>query len=150
VSTVEIRCGAAADLDALARLLGFLFSIESDFRPDAIRQRRGLAMLLGDPRAAVLVAVEDHRVVGMATAQLLVSTAEGELSALVEDVVVDPEARGRGVGAQLVAQCEEWARSRGATRLQLLADRDNAAALRFYDRAGWRSTRMICLRRGSR
>lgn len=148
MSDVRIRAARSDDLDALVRLLAALFSIEADFRPDGARQRRGLAMLLGDPRAAVLVAARGEVVVGMATVQLVVSTSEGGLSALVEDVIVDEGARRAGVGARLVAACEEWSRSRAATRLQLLADRSNEAALRFYERCGWRPTNLVCMRRG--
>ena len=145
---VLVRGATVKDLDAMVRLLGVLFSIESDFRPDPARQRRGLAMLLGDPRAAVLVADLQGTVIGMATVQLLVSTAEGDLSGLVEDVVVDESARRAGVGSLLVEACEQWARARNATRLQLLTDRDNATALAFYQQRGWRPTRLACLRKG--
>jgi GNAT superfamily N-acetyltransferase len=80
----------------------------------------------------------------------VVSTAEGGLSALVEDLVVDEPERGKGVGRALLTGIEGWAFSRGATRLQLLADRGNAPALAFYAREGWSSTRLVCLRRGGR
>jgi ribosomal protein S18 acetylase RimI-like enzyme len=143
-----IRPAIAADLDALVRLLGLLFSIEADFRPDPERQRRGLALLLAAPQARVLVAEVDGRVAGMVTAQLVVSTAEGGLSALVEDLVVEAASRGRGVGRSLLAAAEGWAQERGATRLQLLADRENAPALGFYERLGWRPTQLVCWRRG--
>jgi GNAT superfamily N-acetyltransferase len=144
-----VRAARRADLDALVRLVGVLFSIESDFRPDAERQRRGLALLLDDPwRCAVLVAERDGVVVGMVTVQLVVSTAEGAFSALVEDMVVDAPERGRGVGAALLRACEAWAATRGATRLQLLADRENRSALDFYERMGWRPTALVCWRRG--
>jgi GNAT superfamily N-acetyltransferase len=146
----KIRRASAADVAALVRLLGQLFAIEADFRPEAARQRRGLGLLLADPdRTAVLVAERDGAVVGMVTAQLVVSNAEGALSALVEDMVVDEDARGDGVGRALLWAIEAWAARNGATRLQLLADRENAPALGFYERMGWRGTRLICLRRSS-
>ena len=145
----SIRNATAADLDALVRLLGVLFSIEADFRADPARQRRGLEQMLEDPeRRAVLVAERDGAVIGMATAQLVISTAEGAPSAVVEDVVIEVAERGRGAGRALLEAIEAWARSRGATRMQLLADRENVAALRFYERMGWRSTQLVCLRRG--
>jgi len=145
----SIRNATAADLDALVRLLGVLFSIEADFRADPARQRRGLEQMLEDPeRRAVLVAERDGAVIGMATAQLVISTAEGAPSAVVEDVVIEAAERGRGAGRALLEAIEAWARSRGATRMQLLADRENVAALRFYERMGWRSTQLVCLRRG--
>ncbi len=144
-----IRPVAPADLEDLVRLLGVLFSIEADFRPDPARQRRGLARMLEDPaRRLVLLAEREGAIVGMITVQLVVSTAEGGDAGLVEDLVVDEACRGAGVGRRLLDEAEEWARAQGATRLQLLADRENEPALRFYARQGWSSTRLVCLRRG--
>ena len=148
---VRIRPASTPDLPVLVRLLGDLFAIEADFTPAPERQRLGLALMLGDPRRrAVLVAEGAGQVIAMVTGQLVVSTAEGGLSVLVEDMVVDGAFRGRGVGRALLGAVEAWAAARGATRLQLLADRENAAALAFYGRAGWSSTRLVCLRRGRR
>jgi GNAT superfamily N-acetyltransferase len=146
---VRIRCARGDDGPALVALLSELFSIEADFRPDPERQRRGLALMLADPASrVVLVAERAGTVIGMVTGQLVVSTAEGAPSALVEDMVVQASARGAGVGRALLAAVEAWAAGRGATRLQLLADRENAPALDFYRRAGWRGTQLVCLRRG--
>jgi len=147
-SELGIRAATERDLDALVALLGLLFALESDFTPDPDRQRRGLAAMLADPPSrTVLVAERGGAVIGMATAQLVVSTAEGGPSALVEDVVVTAPERGRGVGRRLLGALETWAAARGASRLQLLADRENAPALRFYQRLGWRPTQLVCLRR---
>lgn len=144
-----VRSATPADVEELVRLQGVLFSIEADFQPEPERQRRGLELMLAEPeRRCVLVAEESSRVVGMIAAQLVVSTAEGAPSALVEDMVVDESARGRGLGRRLVQALEAWARGRGATRMQLLADRDNRSALRFYERMGWRATQLVCWRRG--
>ena len=144
----RIRPATPADLEAMVRLLGVLFSIEADFRPEPDRQRRGLSRLLEDPaRRMVLVAERAGTVVGMVTAQLVISTAEGGDSGLLEDLVVEERWRGAGVGCALLEEAERWVRARGASRLQLLADRGNQPALRFYARRGWSSTRMVCLRR---
>lgn len=150
-ATILIRSATAADMEALVGLLGQLFEIEADFKPNPARQRFGLAAMLADPETrAVRVAERGGDVIGMVTAQLVVSTAEGALSALVEDMIVDANHRGHGIGAALLRDIESWARARGAARLQLLADRENVPALAFYERMGWRSTRMVCLRRGGR
>lgn len=144
-----VRGATELDLDPLARLLELLFALEPDFRADRARQRRGLALLLADPsRSRVLVAERRGSIVGMITGQLVISTAEGGFSVALEDLVVAEAERGRGVGRLLLRALEAWALARGATRLQLLADRDNHPALRFYERAGWRATRLLCLRRG--
>lgn len=146
-----IRPARPADLDALVALLGELFSIEADFRPDPVRQRKGLSLLLGDRlRRAVLVAEVGGEIVGMVTGQMVISTSEGAASVWVEDMVVAGSVRRKGIGKRLLRAVEEWAAARGATRLQLLADRENPPALRFYEARGWKGTRLVCLRRGGR
>ena len=148
-----IREARTTDLDALVELLGLLFALEADFAVDAGRQRDGLGRLLaGTKNGLVLVATipgegTADQVVGMATAQVVVSTSEGGPALLVEDVVVRPESRGHGIGRALLARIESWGAALGATRLQLLADRDNAPAHDFYRSCGFQSTNLVCLRR---
>jgi GNAT superfamily N-acetyltransferase len=143
-----IRPATPGDLDALVRLLGVLFTLEADFRPDPKAQRRGLLRMLEDrERRLVLVAEVLGALVGMVTVQLVVSTAEGGDAGLLEDLVVDESVRGKGLGCELLHRAEAWAFERGATRLQLLADRENAPALRFYARLRYSPTQLVCLRR---
>lgn len=145
----RIRDAQPADLDALVDLLDVLFSIESDFAVDAERQRKGLSLMLerSDKHCCIKVAEMDGQPVGMCTAQILISTAEGGPVGLIEDMVVLPGYRNQGVGRQLMLSIEAWALERDITRLQLLADRANFTALDFYDKVGWRPTHLICLRR---
>jgi GNAT superfamily N-acetyltransferase len=133
----------------MSELLSQLFTIEADFAPDETKQRRGLQLLLDSLGAHVVVAEEQGRIIGMATVQILVSTAEGGHVGLVEDVVVDEAQRGEGVGAALLDHLQEWAEDNGLTRLQLAADRDNSAALGFYASKGWGQTKLVMLRFGS-
>lgn len=146
-----IREARTEDLDDLVELLGLLFSIEADFAPDPERQREGLSLMLGKGPRVVLVAVSSDdgtgRVIGMATAQVVISTAEGGPALLVEDVVVRPQARGRGIGKALITRIEAWGKRMGATRLQLLADRDNTGSHGFYEACGFSPTNLVCLRR---
>ncbi|HCC54994.1 MAG TPA: GNAT family N-acetyltransferase [Desulfobulbaceae bacterium] len=142
-----IRPARPADLEALVGLLRLLFAIEADFDFDPARQRQGLAMLLANDGAVVLVAEAAGRVVGMCSGQLTISTAEGGFALLVEDMVVAEAWQGRGLGRELLTVLEQWAAARKIERLQLLADRNNTAALEFYRKLGWQPTELICLRR---
>ncbi len=105
-------------------------------------------MLLTDPSdsSLVLVAVMEGKVVGMVSVQTLVSTAEGGKVGLVEDVIVDREYRGRGIGTLLLNHAVVWGRNRKLKRLQLLADRGNLPAINFYLHRGWTATNLFCLR----
>lgn len=147
--TAEIRDARMKDLEALVSLLGSLFSIEADFSVAPGCQRKGLTQILEScPKdRCIKVAEMDGRVVGMCTAQTLISTAEGGPVGLIEDMVILPEYRGKGIGRQLMACIEAWALHHDIKRLQLLVDRTNFAALDFYDKIGWRPTQLICLRR---
>ena len=142
-----VRAARLDDLEPMVDLLRLLFTIEEDFNVDATRQRQGLALLLREARACVLVAEAEGRVVGMCTGQLVISTAEGGPSLLIEDVVIATDHRGKGLGRELMAAMARWAGAQGATRMQLLADRNNLPALHFYERLGWQTTALICLRR---
>lgn len=136
---------APSDIDALVGLLNILFSIEQDFSPNEAAQRRGLELLLANPeRGQIFVARHpDEGVVGMVSAQLVVSTAIGAPSAWIEDMVVQRQFRGQGTGKLLLGKVREWALSKGAGRVQLLADADNAPALDFYQHLDWQPTRLF-------
>jgi len=144
-----VRPARITDLPVLVDLLCQLFSIETDFEVRPARHARGLRLLLGAVRrgrAYVAVAEARGEVVGMATVQTVVSTAEGARSGWIEDVVVREDLRGAGIGTALMADIAEWARASGLARLQLLTDRRNRLALAFYDRLAFQATHMICLR----
>lgn len=145
---VQIRSARLEDLPDIAALLGELFRIERDFKPDKALQQEGLRMLLGMPeRVLLLVAVQDGRVVGTCAVHDGVSTAEGARVAVLEDLVVAERFRRMGIGRALLAAAEEQAVRRGARRLQLLADRTNQPALAFYACHGWEPTQLVALRR---
>ncbi|MCU7845131.1 MAG: GNAT family N-acetyltransferase [Candidatus Thiodiazotropha sp. (ex Monitilora ramsayi)] len=144
---MNIRQATATDIDAMSLLLDQLFTIEQDFSPDREKQRRGLQLLIDSPGALVVVAEEGDEIAGMATLQLVVSTAEGGRSGVIEDVVVSEPYRGGGIGHKLMDHLLSWAESQGATRMQLLADRDNQPALDFYQKQGWSLTRLVALRK---
>jgi ribosomal protein S18 acetylase RimI-like enzyme len=57
--------------------------------------------------------------------------------AWIEDVYVVPGARRAGVGDALVARAIERAAERGARRVELDCNEDNAAALALYERHGF-------------
>ncbi len=150
VLTVDIliRPARSVDIPRMAELLKELFTLEADFSPDVEKQVHGLSALVADPsgRSLVLVADQAGSVVGMATVQTLISTAEGGRVGVVEDVIVAATHRRKGIGCLLLAEIETWSRRKGLKRLQLLADRENLSAIDFYSRCGWSKTSLICLR----
>ena len=150
IQSIRIERARNADVPALIELLAALFAIESDFSADRAKQCQGLELLLAQPddRAVLLVArSNDGRAVGMASAQLVISTAQGGPSAWIEDVVVQRALRGQGIARLLLSELLAWAQRHGATRAQLLADNANTPALDFYRHIGWEPTQLSAWRR---
>lgn len=151
---LRFRPATHNDIPSLCNLLEALFTLESDFTPDRYKQTQALQQLIdkadvnpGMPPCVVWVAQLGAQVIGMCSLQVLISTAEGGAVGLVEDVIIDADYRGQGIGQQLLHSLESWARERGLSRLQLLADIHNSGALAFYERHGWRKMQMLPMRK---
>jgi len=145
---MEIRPATAADIPALCRLLDQLFAQEAEFTPDRAAQQRGLAAIIEHPEVGeILLAHEAERPLGMVNLLYTISTALGAPVALLEDMVVDAAARGRGLGTRLLEAATATAKARGCRRITLLTDADNLDAQRFYARQGFTRSPMIPLRR---
>lgn len=139
-----------ADLEAMADLLFELFTLESDFRPEREKQLRGLRLILDNPQIGHLFVLRvEGELAGMANALITVSTAEGCPVLLLEDVIVKARFRGRRLGRRLVEHVLDWAHTNGMPRVTLLADKDNAPALVFYERLGFVPSAMTVLRRAT-
>jgi ribosomal protein S18 acetylase RimI-like enzyme len=146
---IIIRTATPSDIPQLLELLKELFTIEEDFDFDQEKQTLGLDLLLKSEKDCILVAqlLNDDKVLGMCTVQTLISTAEGGMVGLLEDLIVDADFRNQGIAAKLVAEAVYWAECRGLKRLQLLADKNNLTALNFYQKQGWQATQLSCLRK---
>lgn len=125
-----------------------LFTIEADFDFNPDKQARGLQLLLNSDKACVLVAEgsEDKKLRGLCSVQTLISTAEGSPVGLLEDLIVAADFRHQGIATLLLAEANVWGQQQGLTCLQLLADKNNAAALDFYQQQRWQSTQLVCLK----
>ena len=132
------------DIPALVELLATLFSIEADFKPDVAKQIKGLRMLILSPETGVIKVARDNDglAIGMVSAQLVISTAQGAPSAWVEDMIIDEKYRGIGLGKALLNDTLAWAKQKGASRAQLLVDIENEPALGYYQHLGWETTQL--------
>jgi len=144
---MTINPATLEDVPHLCGLLAILFSQEAEFRPDAARQAAGLQAILADPRVgAILVARENGAIAGMVSLLFTVSTFLGAKVALLEDMIIHPGQRGKGIGTVLVKAAIERAKAEGCARITLLTDGANAEAKAFYRRAGFVESTMTPLR----
>lgn len=129
-----LQIGEAAVVDdelveAFARLVPQL----SSSSPPPTREQ--LAELVDGPDTVLFVARVDGRIMGSLT--LAFYRIPTGLKAWIEDVVVDDDARGRGVGAALNEAALAVARRRGAKDVSLTSRPSREAANRLYQRIGF-------------
>ena len=130
---MRIESCTAVDDDlvaAMARLIPQLSS--SSPPPDAAALR---AIVDADACHLLLARDDDGTVLGAMT--LVVFAIPTGVRAWIEDVVVDADARGRGVGEALNRQALELARSLGAKTVDLTSRPSREAANRLYQRMGF-------------
>jgi ribosomal protein S18 acetylase RimI-like enzyme len=146
-----IRRATADDARALGRLGALLVQEHYDF--DARRfiaatprtpelYAAFLAGQLDESEAVVLVAEHDGRVVGYGYGAIegYDYMALRGPAAVLHDLVVDPEHRGRGLGRALLTALVEAFTARGTPRLVLSTAERNTSAQRFFERLGFRRT----------
>jgi ribosomal protein S18 acetylase RimI-like enzyme len=116
-------------VDAFARLIP---QLSSSSPPPTERE---LAAIVTSRSTALFVARDEGRIVGSLTLALFrIPTG---LRAWIEDVVVDSEARGKGVGEALNRAAIEHARRAGAKTVDLTSRPSREAANRLYQRLGF-------------
>ena len=133
-----IRHAHPADVTAIVAAYDWLFAPPGvrppDWSPAAATGRLRAAM--ADDRAAILVADEDHGVVGFATVYLDIVSVRFGQRAWVEDLAVAPHRRSSGIGKALLDAGKAWARDHGAVWLGLESGSARLDANRFYEREG--------------
>jgi ribosomal protein S18 acetylase RimI-like enzyme len=128
--TVEVVRRADEELvGAVGRLLPQLSG--SAARPGV----EELARVVGHQAITLLVARSGGVVVGMLT--LVTFPVPSGLRARIEDVVVDRDARGQGVGTALTREALRLASEQGARSVDLTSRATRVAANRLYRRLGF-------------
>ncbi|HSS34080.1 MAG TPA: GNAT family N-acetyltransferase [Solirubrobacterales bacterium] len=84
----------------------------------------------------LLGARAEDRFLGYACLYWHFSSLSAEDAVLMNDLFVEPNARGRGVGRALIEAAAEVARERGAAYLEWSTAPDNHTAQRLYDSTG--------------
>lgn len=134
---VSIERAGPDDLEALLPLVAAYHAFERVDASDAQR-RRAIGTLLSDPSLGFVLRVEQTgRVVGYLAVCFGYSIEFGGRDAFVDELFLEPAARGRGIGALALERATRLARDEGALALHLEVERGNEAAQRTYERHGF-------------
>ncbi len=140
---MPIELATTSDIPRLCELLAILFTQESEFSPNPALQAEALEAILRSPEIGELLVLRKAGViVGMVSLLYTVSTFLGGRVAILEDMVVEPAQRGKGLGGEIVQGAIEHARKAGCRRITLLTDGHNVAARKFYEAVGFRASSM--------
>ena len=93
------------------------------------------------PHSTVLIGAREGRIV--ATAMV----GEDGHRGWVYYVAISPELQRSGLGRAMMAAAEDWLRTRGVWKMQLLVRSDNAQAKGFYEQLGYRDTETTCFQK---
>ena len=132
---LEVRAATEADLPSI---LALYVEVEDHGRVLSIEQARSIyARMRSYPDYKVYVAILGGSIVGT-FALLIMDNLMGAPSGVVEDVVVQGDWRGKGVGKQMMRFAMDRCRERGCYKLALSSNLKREAAHRFYDGLGFR------------
>ena len=116
----------------------------------ALWQACGLTRPWNDPGQDIAFALTGSAstgIVGVSDGALVASVLVGHDGhrGSVYYVSVHPAHRGRGFGGDIMNAAEDWLRSQGVWKLNLLVRRENGDVLKFYDALGYADQECVSL-----
>jgi ribosomal protein S18 acetylase RimI-like enzyme len=134
-ASVEVSVATEATEELLAAFGRLIPQLSSSAIPLDLK---ALAEVIAAPCNTVLLARDrehEGRIIGTLT--LVIFRIPTALRAWIEDVVVDSNARGRGVGEALTQEALQLASERGAQTVDLTSRRSREAAHKLYEKVGF-------------
>jgi GNAT superfamily N-acetyltransferase len=134
---IAIRDATADDLPLIFRFMQKMAAFEGRLEALQATPERLLEALFGAvPQAAVLLAEVDGVPAGFASYFRTYSTFLGRPGIWLDDLYVDEDVRGRGIGTALLRQLARLASQWGCGRIEWTAGTHNQRGLEFYRRQG--------------
>ena len=133
----SIRAAEPRDLARIVHLIGRLAEFEHlSHLVQATPDKLGPHLFGPRPVAEALVVDSGGQIVGFALFFTNFSTFLARPGLYLEDLFVEPEERGRGIGQALLISLAELAAERGCGRFEWSVLDWNVNAIRFYERMG--------------
>ena len=133
--SITLRPAESTDQDRVAELLAAL-GAAADLRPLPDNFATTFADLLDQSRGRIIVADEAGSILGMASVSYNVAMRYGGEYCQLEELIVDPEARGKNVGELLVQQTIDDAKARGCAEYGLYLVEHTEHNRPFYEKYG--------------
>lgn len=142
---ISLRSPEESDTEAMLSFLRSLFHESSENlnapadwfdRTTVAEQAAKIRAQLEAPRAFLLCAFHDGSIVGNLSFGGMAAPANGHCGELALGVLASHQAR--GIGSALLSYCLDTAKARGMWNVRFTVRTHNAAAIRLYERLGFR------------
>jgi ribosomal protein S18 acetylase RimI-like enzyme len=142
MNEIVVRKASMEDLATLNRFQQGIVEAERVFDPtikDGAVQYYDIARMLSADDIHFVVAQAGLRVVGCGYARIEPAKhyLKHSVHAYLGLMYVDPEYRGRSVNPAIIDALKDWSSSRGVGEMRLEVYRDNVAAVKAYEKAGF-------------
>ena len=144
-SNYKVREANVEDAAEICGLASELAETVGDEAPTEKATRARLEELLDEPRARVLVAENEARIVGGVSFWIKPDLAHGDTVVEVPMLVVAEDHRRAGVGRLLMEEVRNIASDNDASQIELVATPGNVAAHEFYRSLGFVETDVVSL-----
>lgn len=141
---IHIRQATKDEFQLLQKLNNEVFidnqKYDSDLDMDWAQSDKGreyFTDVLNNPDNCCLIAEEDGREIGYIAAVPKVVSYRKSKYLEIENMVVVPEYRSKGIGTLLISECLKWAKVQGYQKAIVNAYFDNRMAIEFYKRNGF-------------
>lgn len=133
---MDIARATSDDLDDLLPLVrGYREFYKQPY--DAMGERAHIGAHLSNGTAVIFIARDDDAAIGFALIMQYMSTVRLGPGLILEDLFVEPKARGSGAADALMDAAIRYARELGASGMFLETAMDNNRAQAVYERHGW-------------
>jgi ribosomal protein S18 acetylase RimI-like enzyme len=137
---ISVRLADAHDTEAIAGLVTMLAAELKEHSPITPAYA---THYLHSPGAHVLLAVRGETVLGLLSFTLRPSLYHAADACLIDELVVQPAERNRGIGARLLQEAIRRARAHHCAEVSLSVMTSNQDALRFYQRHGFEDQALL-------
>ncbi len=137
---MTVRQATIADLELLVPLFdGYRRFYGRASEPESVRQF--LHERFAHSQSVIFVAEDEGRAIGFTQLYPSFSSVRLKRIFVLNDLFVDPDARGCGAGVALLDAAAQFGRAVGAARLVLSTGVGNSVAQALYERCGWKRDR---------
>lgn len=141
---MRVRPVGPGDEEALETLLLEVYEAFGEAEPPRTRLREMVTHSACGRSGLTFLVAEGERsaLLGLVSLAPCPTTAEAGEFVYLDDLYVRPEARGQGIGTELLAAARRWSVERGAVEIRLTAEASDEGLWHLYRSGGYERQRM--------